>query len=297
MSQYDHAEGSYAQFGEGGIVFQLNLVVASRYLACIRKRRIAFLQLRATAWRNWAIIFPVALSVFFSLSGISGTKDPPWVTKDWTTWSSWDCHSVFYYSPWVWFDEGRGRETGPMITYNDRSTSSGVEIRLRSALPYRQALVRDIQIHKHYDRMSLQQKQIFDQQHAAELAVEDNDKVEITVNSLTYNALGTENKYKWPFPARRAALLLSDGTLVMPLQTTVPSVAYAYYVFPRTVSGKPIYTTTDKNLTIVFGDVVPFDEKHKELGPQKPGDFRLDPSSFRYDFAIPSLMYKGKLEY
>ncbi len=242
-----------------------------------------------------AMVLPIVVAVIFSLSGWAGTTPRPWAEKDWTKWSSWDCEYVFTYSPWVWYDEGRGRETGPTLKYGDYYGTEVVEI--RSALPFRQALVRRIQIHKHYDKMNLQQKQAFDREHAAELAEDNNDRVEIMVSNSAGHFSPYYGNYLYSFPARRAALLLSDGTLVIPLQTTVSSPASADYVFPRTVDGRPIYTTSDKYLRIVFGDVTPFDPKHKELGPQRPEELPLDSYRRKYPFEISTLMYKGKLEY
>ncbi len=288
-------------------MFKLGLVVAKGYLDCMGKRTFSRWPFRAIARRHQAIIFAVFLSVFFSLSGISGTKDPPWVAKDWTQWSAWDCENIQKYSPWAYYWDTGGREKGPSAF--DNASGIGARrsyfVQLRSALPIRQSYLKQAQSVKRYDKLNAQKKQAFDEEYTRENARYDGSQVVITWGSYDYSWLGQ---------SRQGALILSDGSLVMPIETKLycdqtlvefgtrfeHSISTcAEYVFPRTVNGKPLYTTDDKDLLFVQGEVLPFHGKAEVLGPQRVEDFRRSDSGpiggFR--FPISTLMYKGKLEY
>jgi hypothetical protein len=70
------------------------------------------------------------------------------------------------------------------------------------------------------------------------------------------------------------------------------------YVFPRTVNGKPLYATSDKNLTIVYGCALTFKERFVRVAGKDLPPFRANcggPSTD--DFSVESMIYKGKLEY
>jgi len=261
--------------------------------------------------RRGVILPPAALALCFSLAafvsvaGGTGTKDPPWVAKDWTQWSVWDCENIWTYSPWAYYWDVGGRETGPTVFKNMQGRRGYYLVRLSSALPIRQAFLRYAQLAKRYDRMSAQEKLKFDQEYARDDAKYDASQVVIFWWSYDNS---------WPGQSRQGALVLGDGSLAMPIKTklycdqTVLEAGQiehhvstcAEYVFPRTVNGKPLYAADDKELVFVQGAVLPYHGNTEELGPQRLEDFRLahwGPSGHGYRFPTPTLMYKGKLEY
>ncbi len=251
--------------------------------------------------RRNEILLLVAVVVSFCMCVEAGTKHQPWVEKDWTQWTSTDCENVLKYSPWAYYSDEGGRETGPSVYVSD-----WILIQLRSALPIRQALLRQIQLQKHYDKMDSQKRQAFDQEHAADLAEGDNSQVVVWETHGGQDDLprGSRDDLRDSNPMRQCALLLSDGALVMPLQITVSGLTMsntAEYVFPRMVNGKPLYASTDKAFSIVPGAVLPYHERKEKLGPLSPGDFHrlVIPGrpSTPLEFPTPTLMYKGKLEY
>jgi hypothetical protein len=249
----------------------------------------------------------VALAALISVSGMAQTakKEPPWVAKDWREWTQSDCNLVFQDSPW-----NQIYAPAPAISVFPPFKAP---IQILSGLPIRQAIVRLIQIQKHYENMSPEEKQAFDLEYARDLSEDYGGQVAI-------RALGTfypDRMGGLKYPAKQAALLLSDGRLVMPVSTTLsatatgsavgqtrldipsffsPTSSTAVYVFPRTVDGKPIYAEQDKAITVVFGKILPDSGVKQEFGPQKPEDFHRD-RALRVDFPIATLMYKGKLEY
>jgi hypothetical protein len=256
---------------------------------------------RAFTGRLSEVLFPVAVAVFFSICVEAGPKHQPWVDKDWTQWSSTDCENVLKYSPWAYYMDEGGRETGPSVYVSD-----WVLIQLRSALPIRQALLRQVQLQKHYDKMDSQKRQAFDQEHAEDLAEGDKGQVVIRETHGGQDDLprGSRDDLRDSNPMRQQALLLSNGALMMPLEITVSGLTMsntAEYVFPRMMNGKPLYAPTEKAVSIVLGAVLPYHEKRERLGPLNPSEFKplVIPGrpSTPLEFPIPTLMYKGKLEY
>jgi hypothetical protein len=252
------------------------------------------------------IIFFVAMTIgmLLSVSSIGRTKDPPWIAKDWTQWSSVDCENILQYSPWAYFADVGGRHYGPSVYTNSEGQSGSFHIQLRSALPIRQAFLRILELTKHYDKMDPQKKQAFDMEHASDVTETDGSPVVV---------LWWSDDARFPEESRQGALVLSDGSLVMPIKTMMTGdfvkrnpmthmeehfSTSAEYTFPRTVNGKPLYTAQDKELVFVQGAVLLYHGKTEELGPQRLQNFRPGhyPSGGP-NFPIPTLMYKGKLEY
>jgi hypothetical protein len=176
-------------------------------------------------------------------------------------------------------------------------------VQLRSALPIRQALLRQIQIEKRYDKMNPQQKQAFDQQHADDLAErEDRDVVVEIINSSVNDApAGNSNSgyvdHKADVP-RQVALKLPDGSLLLPTQTRVVKSGEfrneCEFVFPRIVKGRSLISANDSELAIMFGAPLAIDKKTKQVVPEAFQPVMPEPGTF---FTISTLMYKGKLEY
>jgi hypothetical protein len=235
-----------------------------------------------------------------------GRADPkdkgaqPWLYKDWTKWNLNDCGLVLSNSPW-----SHRTEYNPFAG-NGQGYKETV-VQLRSALPVRQALLRNLQLQKHYDRMDAQRKLEFDQQHASELNDHTDEKVDVIISNSSYqppldpNSRRTSAPFYDPHPPTQAALSLSDGTLLQPSQTNVspPSVGMDLsmnrleYIFPRTVSGKPLYSTRDSLLAICLGAPLILDKKTGAILGHT--DFRN--SRKAYEFKIADLMYKGNVEY
>jgi hypothetical protein len=218
------------------------------------------------------------------------------VAKDWTQWNSWDCYFVLNDSPWAL------KVFGSLAAGGDDGFINTV-IQLRSALPIRQALVRQLQLQKRYDKMNVQKKQEFDQQSAADLAARpDGNLVVVIYNSSTEPpAADHPITLLGPFPARQAALQLAGGTLILPIQinkvkymsTSIDEYMNQFeYVFPRTVNGRDLFTKTDSSMTLKLGAPLVVDKKTNKVEQR---DFQN--SGFEYTFKISDLMYKGKLEY
>jgi hypothetical protein len=247
------------------------------------------------------ILLPALLGLAFCLATFAAPKDELWVKKDWTKWTAMDCDNLMHYSPWVWFDEGGGRESAPTLTASQNPNHSETLVQLRSALPVREALLKQAQMEKHYDRMDASKKQAFDLQHAADLADGDGDRIVVYMQRDDWTAAPEQGKPYFPIgggePLSQAALLLPNGKYLLPTQTKIILKNAAEYVFPRTLNGTPIFAEGDKQIVVVLG--LPL-QSAKTGGVVDPGEFHLGlglTNAGRFTFPISSLMYKGKLEY
>jgi hypothetical protein len=266
--------------------------------------------------RRGAIVFAVVIAAFVSLAGMAQTKDPPWIAKDWTTWTASDCTEVLNNSQWVKDDQNSYAEYSP---YLDR------KIKVLSALPMRQALLRLIQLEKHYDSMNAQKKQEFDQLHAGDLA-DGNILIDISNSSGWHQPFDNTGSYidSQADPPRQIALQVSNklpsyDSLLMPIQTRILKSGQfeneTQYEYPRIVNGKSLITSSDWFLYVLLGGGLEVDTKTKQVVQepfeQSMGTYSIrDPKSgkivkngnFHFSspftfFKVSDLMYKGKLEY
>jgi hypothetical protein len=257
------------------------------------------------------VLLPAAVMACFmfaallAVSGVAQTakKEPSWVAKDWTQWSAWDCENILRYSPWAYYLDPGGRETKPTLYANMQGESSWELVVLQSALPIRQAHLRELQLERHYDRMNPLKKKTFDEEHSKDLVEGDDDRIVVTWSSgINSNAEDPSGQVSLPsLPASQMAIKLSDGRLVMPIEINASDHYGDYgvveYIFPRTIDGRPLYTERDKIFMLVLGDILlPYRSGgNKKLGPLSEKDFHLGHGG--YYFPIATLMYKGKLEY
>jgi len=269
-------------------------------------------------------LFPLAVVILCCVTGVALPKDKPkpWVAKDWTQWTSDDCDLVLSNSPWT------QEVITPISAVNWKSST----VLLRSALPIRQAFLRKLQLQKHYDKMSVQQKREFDQQNAADFESDSAEHIVIIIENMGTGSLENmqgQPNLDSPDSPRQAALRTGDGRFVLPIQTNKTSgetsaihrtMNHFEYVFPRLVDGQPPFAPTG-TIEIGRGHKLVIDEKthavdasdYKSKGPvliialgaplivgKKTGkveqrDFQS--SGLPYLFKAADLMYKGKLEY
>jgi hypothetical protein len=267
---------------------------------------------------NVWIVGSVALAAILSLSEVAGTtkKEPPWVAKDWTQWSAADCREVLDNSPWVTVVESDSGYLGPILF---------AKVKLLSALPMRQALLRQIQLDKHYDKMKPQQKQAFDEQHSTDLGSTRNDNFVVEISNYSVWNPNVYDNNDIPYfdrhaePLRQAMLRLANHTYVMPAQMKVLKngqfVNECQFMFPRMVNGQPVLDPSDSSLGIDLGESLVIDKKAKQavqclFDPSTEECLAKDFTSGLIakvgtpnyslpwaNFKTSDLMYKGRLEY
>ena len=188
-----------------------------------------------------------------------------WVKKEWRSWSKEECRKMQEDSPWAqkWFrthvaedrfgqpTKGDTRETEQQIFY---------VIQLRSALPVRQAFIRDILI-RNYDKMSADQKKNFDTSAEAFLARKYDDVIVVHVLYGT-NVQNDEREmmrfWQTSYPEGtvpvEAYLSTGSGKRVTPIKYVAAKGAGLEFelIFPRHKDGEPIITPDVKTISVEF---------------------------------------------
>ncbi|MCL5287694.1 MAG: hypothetical protein M1453_06840 [Acidobacteria bacterium] len=218
-----------------------------------------------------------------------------WEKKEWQKWSKEECRKMLEDSPWAqkWYrthvaedrfgqpTQGDTRETEQQIFYI---------IQLRSALPIRQAFIRDAQIRNKYDKMSAEQQKEFDASAGPFLARTYDDV--IVVHVLYGSNIQKDERELMRF----WQTFYPEGTVPMEAYLTaggkrVPAIKYVTakggslefeLIFPRVVDGVPIIDPNLKMISVEF--------QHPNIGLE--GGARV-----YQDFKLEKMAVKGTVLY
>ena len=118
--------------------------------------------------------FTAGILLILGIAAATAWADDFWVKKSWKEWTKGDCNKMLTDSPWAKRVMTENASTvgsmasashDPMSTAGPAVLGAGeidYRIQLRSAEPIRQALIRQEQIDKNYDKMSDDDKKAFD---------------------------------------------------------------------------------------------------------------------------------------
>jgi hypothetical protein len=193
-----------------------------------------------------------------------------WTDKDWKEWSKQDVNVLLHDSPWCkrW---AKGQATTsaapPSVSGAGQEGAAGENrpeldyyIQVRSALPVREAIIRDFQIQNDYDSMPDAQKKSFDAQAAQFLNRSYNDVINVHVlYSSNIQAFELQMADHWqsisPDNAMENIFLITErGNRIKPTHfTSKKGGAYEFdLAFPRMIGGEPTIHDNDKTFSIQF---------------------------------------------
>jgi Spy/CpxP family protein refolding chaperone len=212
--------------------------------------------------RNNAVI-AAGLALAMLLAG-TAAQGQFWTKKAYGEWSKQDCGKMLNDSPWAqsrtlgrvfiqkMYEDAAvpGRDQTPQITYT---------VRLLSAPPVRQAMVRLAQLNAEYARLTPEQKADLDARHKqlVEEAFADRIVVQV-VYSTTALAYRSELATRWQAQAeevlKQEINLITERGRVPPARVFVGGGAGGeiQLIFPRTVNGRPVIEVGDKNVSVEF---------------------------------------------
>jgi hypothetical protein len=262
---------------------------------CGERARRNFFFRRVTRQRLAALLLSIG-AVLLCPSQRAQTKNEPWVQKDWTQWSSADCQLVLNNSPWV-LDEDSTLPR-PFARSNAWADIKTV-VRIASALPIRQARLRELQLKSHYDGMSIQNKLQFDEKHDRDFPGSDGESVVIevtqTLGRIPPNGVPDQIIMGDLVPSE-IALRRSDGKFVLPVRVELLEkelfIVKCQYIFPRAENGALLYKSDDPSLRIDVGGFLIFGPNIRTLVYNT-----FHTTGEHYSFEINDLVYKGKPEY
>jgi hypothetical protein len=188
-------------------------------------------------------IILASLSLLFLGDLMSGTKKEFWEEKDYRQWTTGECARLLENSPWA-----------QKMSFGDIEYI----IRLRSALPVRQAIIRQNQLALKYEKLIPEKKMAFDQRAESFLSqslYDENIVVAIKYRPIDAAIGGPADQY-WanPTATKFVSLYCRSGSKAPMLNYVPPDEGNRefQYVFPRTRGGRPVMTAEDKELVLEF---------------------------------------------
>jgi hypothetical protein len=186
------------------------------------------------------------LSAIALLIALTASASEFWLTKDWKQWSKDECTGILTESPWVhtWRS-------------GDLSTEIVCTIQLRSSLPVREAIVRQLQFEQKYDKLSADQRSSFDSQAAQILNRTYDDTILVQVDfsgDAAIRIVPDLHAYvQRSGGSLNAALIADDGTPMPPTQVDwSPKVSGFVLRFPRLTNGVPTVKEGQKHFAVQF---------------------------------------------
>jgi hypothetical protein len=186
-----------------------------------------------------------------------------WEKKEYKEWTQKECAKVLQDSPWA--KKMELTNVSVMDNEANRTSTDGMQpyirywIQFRSALPVRQAMVRQNQILSKYETMPADQKQAFDKQAGALLSSFPEDSVVIFVQYET-NDRNRDQELARFWQSQSTELLktkvyLSGKKAKIPIARFVAGQGaerWFQFIFPKEVDGKPAITLADKSIQLEF---------------------------------------------
>jgi hypothetical protein len=260
-----------------------------------------------------------------SLSAAAVSAQEFWDKKPYTEWSEKECRKLLQDSPWASHtgsvsvqyvplgqtSEGEGRQPEKKIDYYAH---------LRSALPVRQAVVRMAMIQNKYDKMTPEQKKLFDQSVEAYLNRDFSNVIVVHVDyGSNVKMIDTELARIWQgYPAESVPinvyLIGPRGERVKPLQYKADTGAGRAFefIFPRLINGEPFIRPGDSKLRLEFPTPVfsavqevhntgeaPIPGSGASTGPGSPMTqvAGLQDSRAFLEFKLEKMKFKGEFVY
>jgi hypothetical protein len=183
--------------------------------------------------------FAAGILAILGLAVLTVRADDFWAKKNWKEWTAADCKKLLEDSPWAHRKlienetnisrlpsagaQGTGAQASTADTAQNKDAGEvNYVVQMRSAAPIREALIRQAQIDKQYDKMSDADKKAFDAQ-MDKLYKYNDDTVAVHIRYYANrDSLGADLEKSWKSLPRDTVpadvfLISSNGTRVAPL--------------------------------------------------------------------------------
>ncbi len=256
--------------------------------------------------------------VFLLVAGIIAVRaDDFWASRKWQDWTKEECNKMLHDSPWSRKWSQSISNNGPKLPSVSGTSTIGAAgdslneidyyVQIRSALPVREAVVRQLQLEERYDQLNADQKKSFDVQAGAIL---DREYSETIVFHFVYEtstaSFGRELAQYWQsIPSESAPsevyLINQRGDRVRPIRIVAPrSAAYEFeMIFPRTVNNEPVLRDGDKTFQLQFPEptigTLPATNSSTNRITTPTTIFPAETAVF--EFRVDKMIWGGKLAY
>ncbi len=205
-------------------------------------------------------ILGFAVPVIFLAGIFAAPAGQFWEKKEYKQWSQKECAKLLEDSPWAEELNLVQTSINPSNLDSDDGQAFYIkyQIQFRSALPIRQALVRQMQIAQKYDKLPPEQKQQFDKSAEGFLNADFSDKVIVYVYYST-NSRNRDLELARYWQSQTMDLLKnsvflsnSKGNKVSLIGFNVaPGAERSFqFIFPREYDGEPLIGMKDKSLKL-----------------------------------------------
>jgi hypothetical protein len=248
----------------------------------------------------------------------AGFAQGPWVKKDWKDWSKDDCKKVLEDSPWAQRWSESNTKMGNFATRTRGTEGVGSEselsvfylVQLRSALPVREAVVRQMLIANRYDDLEPPQQEAMRKQTESFLNRKYDDVIVVHViygsNVQEYNrALANfwQTHYAEGTVPQEAFLNGPRGQKVAPIRLIAPKGGAQEFelIFPRVVDGKPLLDAADKKISVEFSSPAlnrdAASRNNNATGSSTTTAAGVDSDRVFTEFKVDKMILKGQLMY
>ncbi len=242
------------------------------------------------------VLFAVAATAALA---VPGQAQGPWTKKEWKQWSKDDCRRILENSPWAqrWTQSNAKmanfatRTAGTQDVGSESQLAVYYIVQFRSAVPIRQAVVRQALIDNRYDELNPKQKESLENQTAGFLNRNYDDVIVVHVlygsNVQEYNrdlAAFWQTHYPEGTVPQEAFLDGPKGQKVTPTRLISPRGGAQEFelIFPRTLDGKPLLEPADNSIRVEF---------------TSPTVGQVSSSRVFVEFKVAKMMYNGQLAY
>jgi hypothetical protein len=249
-------------------------------------------------------------SALLIVAAISASASEFWVAKDWHQWSKEECSRILVESPWAHVKKipnsdqasnsrppaQRGNSNPPPLANSQSqaappapvpasASEDSYAVQIRSALPIRQAIVRQLEIAQQYYQKTGEQRKAFDDA-AGKILTASYDKAILVRLYFAKDAPGLRPDQ---IKNLQAMLVTEDGQQIVPTQVDAdPMTPYVVDLyFPRLVNGAPAINSAQKQFSFQFQTPQYLDTKGVNVMPKR----------VRINFDLTKMLVDGKLNY
>jgi hypothetical protein len=239
--------------------------------------------------------------LILGVAAATAWADDFWAKKNWKEWSKNECNKILDDSPWaqrkivenssaLTSQPSASRTVDPSLggTSNLGAGEVTYRVRLMSAEPIREAMIRQEQIEKNYDKMTDDQKKSFDAQLDQKLAKKpDSIQVHVIFEGNTANLKTSLATYWESFPAdaipQDVYITTDGGNRILPRSYSIKMAENEFdLVFPRSANDQPVIAPGAKSMKLMIKN-------------PKIGDFKE--KMVTIEFKLDKMSFGGKLEY
>jgi hypothetical protein len=246
--------------------------------------------------------FTAGILVILGIAAATTWADDFWVKKSWKEWTKSDCNKLLTDSPWAKRVMTENASTvgsmasashDPMSTAGPSVLGAGeidYRIQISSAEPIRQAMIRQEQIDKNYDKMSDDDKKAFDVKMNLQMGKLQGDfiifHVDYDGHSASLKAALSDYWQSWPGDAipPDVFLLTESGTRVPPTKFVCkrpPDMEFDLF-FPRSSNNQLVIAPGAKSLKL-------------QIKNPRIGDY--NGKVLNAEFKLDKMMWNGKTEF